>query len=481
MSRTKPGGARFQIGEYYLDCPHPNRGGSWYACRYDAGARTVRRRSLDTADFEAAKIALAALVATAPQGSPQAGPPGAGQVLTIAALRAYMDDRGQVIASEEQAEIAVTHFANYVETIGRIDAPVSFWTPAQQFACAAWLRETHGHSAAYIARLFNVLRSAFLDAARVKLRHDPAGGMIEAALLTSPPEIVARQDAIAGHLGIPARRRRKATVSLDQMADVLDAIGSEHLFRFAILSLCTWARPQAIIDFDQATQVDWHGLTLDLAPPGWRPTKKRRPCQPLTQCAADWLIRWQRGDEAQIAAEKDEGRPSAGLPLRPTALLVYKHARVATTRKAWRRIGAELGLDGFSQYSFRHFMADQVRILFRGVAREHRSLWLGHVVRDGSRTTDHYESDDPLALADVALAVDCILNLLAERCSRPLFAIEVRLNRADLEAIGARAIPKNAVKSGKNGGRDRDRTCDPYHVKVVRVINFPMKSAKKRA
>jgi len=25
-----------------------------------------------------------------------------------------------------------------------------------------------------------------------------------------------------------------------------------------------------------------------------------------------------------------------------------------------------------------------------------------------------------------------------------------------------------AEKAGKNGGRDRDRTCDPYHVKEVR-------------
>jgi hypothetical protein len=44
---------------------------------------------------------------------------------------------------------------------------------------------------------------------------------------------------------------------------------------------------------------------------------------------------------------------------------------------------------------------------------------LGHVARDGSRTTDNYEGNDPLALMDVALAVDCIMSLLAERCQRP--------------------------------------------------------------
>jgi hypothetical protein len=86
---------------------------------------------------------------------------------------------------------------------------------------------------------------------------------------------------------------------------------------------------------------------------------------------------------------------------------VYKGKRVATVKLAFRRIGTDLGLMGFSQYSFRHFMADQIKKLFRNVPREQRSLWMGHVVRDGSRTTANYESDDPEMLADVALATDC--------------------------------------------------------------------------
>jgi len=48
-------------------------------------------------------------------------------------------------------------------------------------------------------------------------------------------------------------------VSIEQMAGLLDSLKTPHLFRFAITSLCTWARPQAIIDFDPTTQVDWNG------------------------------------------------------------------------------------------------------------------------------------------------------------------------------------------------------------------------------
>jgi hypothetical protein len=88
-------------------------------------------------------------------------------------------------------------------------------------------------------------------------------------------------------------------------------------------------------------------------------------------------------------------------------------------------------------------------------------------VRDGSPTTASYESDDPDILADVALATDCVIALLQEHCSRPLFAVDVLLTKAELEAIGARALPEVLKNQRVRGGRDRDRTCDPYHVKVV--------------
>jgi hypothetical protein len=63
---------------------------------------------------------------------------------------------------------------------------------------------------------------------------------------------------------------------------------------------------------------------------------------------------------------------------------------------------------------------------------------LGHTVKEGSDTTNYYESGDPWALADVALATDCIITLLPERTERPLFAVDALLTRDQLVAIGAR-------------------------------------------
>ncbi|WP_133769609.1 hypothetical protein [Enterovirga rhinocerotis] len=57
---------------------------------------------------------------------------------------------------------------------------------------------------------------------------------------------------------------------------------------------------------------------------------------------------------------------------------------------------------------------------------------------------------------DEALATDAIPSLLQDRCDRKLIAIDVRLNRRDLQAIGARSIPKSNVLKRVDGGRDRD-------------------------
>jgi integrase len=458
--RGQPKLDRFQIGGYYLDNPHPERGGYWYACRFDARTRVVRRRSLKTKNFEQAKIKLAALIATAPQSS--IGAPSPNDVMTVAVLDAYLEDRGQHIASEEAAQRAVQLFTEYLQSIGRLEAKVAFWTPSQQLEFARWCVAKHNHSAGYIERLFNVARAAFNDACQVKIRPDAVGNKIEAALMSHAPKVVWKRDNISKEMKIPARRPRPPTLSIDQMAVILDHLRTPHLFRFAIMSLCTWARPQAIIDFDPGTQVDVNDRTIDLAPVGWVQTKKRRPRQPLTQCFAGWLTTWHEEDLNRQAKARMEGREQPS-----SALIVYRGRKVATVKRAMTRAGVELGLMGFSQYSFRHFMADQVKKLFRGVPREHRSLWMGHVVRDGSRTTDNYESDDPHVLVDVALATDCVMALIQEHCDRRLFAIEPLLNRKELEKIGARTLPKSRKRQRVDGGRDRDRTCDPYHVKVV--------------
>ena len=86
--------------------------------------------------------------------------------------------------------------------IKHTEAPVAFWTPAQQLECARWLRAEHGHSAGYITRLFNIMRSAFIDATQIKLRPVVVGDLVEAA---TPRAVSARQNLfLSGRLCLSA-------------------------------------------------------------------------------------------------------------------------------------------------------------------------------------------------------------------------------------------------------------------------------------
>ena len=122
---------------------------------------------------------------------------------------------------------------------------------------------------------------------------------------------------------------------------------------------------------------------------------------------------------------------------------------------------------GFSQYSLRHFMADQIKKLFRNVPREQRSLWMGHVVRDGSRTTANYEFRRS-GNARGCRAGHRLRNrtLIQQHCGRPLFAVDVLLTKKDLHAIGARVIPEMLRKQRVGGGGGSP-------AKPVSIAEFP--------
>jgi integrase len=332
-----------------------------------------------------------------------------------------------------------------LQSIDRVDAPVAFWTPSQQLEFARWCVKEHEHSAGYIERIFTVMRSAFNAACAVRISYDAVGQQIECALMTNAPKVVWKRKNVAQELKIPTMRRpRPDTPSLEQMATLLDALKTRHLFRFAIMSLCTWARPQAVIDFDPHTQIAWNSFVLNLAPPEWIETNKRRARQPLTQCMSGWLPVRDREDRERITQARENGQE------RPRALLTCKGQKVGSVKRAIRRIAADIGLDGFTQKSFRHFMADQVKKL--GVPRELWSRWLGHVVREGSETTAHYEGDDAQELVPVAMATDYVLSLIQGYCKRSLFAAELLLNPDDLREARIRVLQKSVALQGDNGG-----------------------------
>lgn len=178
-STAAPGGAHgaldepFSLGDYYLARPHPEHGGIVYACRYDAGAGRVRRRSLGTADWQEAKIELATLVLAKPQAT--GGVPGPDQVTAIAALDNYLNGHATTIRSEDDAVRAAELAKRYIiEDIKNPLMSVAAWTPARQLEFARWLHATFRHKPTSIERRLDVICAAFQEMTKVKLRPDPS-------------------------------------------------------------------------------------------------------------------------------------------------------------------------------------------------------------------------------------------------------------------------------------------------------------------
>jgi hypothetical protein len=332
-----------------------------------------------------------------------------------AALNNYLDGHATTIRSESDATRAVTLAKQYMTDHAKNPmAPVSFWTPSRQLEFAKWLRDTLGHSPASIERRLDVVCAAFREMTEVKLRVDPFGQTVETALMTHAPKFVYKRARIAKELKVAASKPRHTTMSIDDVAKLLDAIKLEHLFRFAIIGLNTWARPEAIADFDPKTQ-RVEGL-IYLNPPDRVETNKRRPDIPETRCLAAWLDKWGTDEP----------------------LLVFQGERVASVKKAFRTLSKTVGFK-VNPGSFRHFMSTRVRGLCRHVSREQRSIWMGHVVKEGSRTTDNYEAFDPEYLRDVAMATDYVMEQIQAKCSRQLLLMKTRLTKREIAHLGARA------------------------------------------
>ena len=165
------------------------------------------------------------------------------------------------------------------------------------------------------------------------------------------------------------------------------------MFRYVVIALNTWARPEAITDLNFDTHVNVEHRLVDLLPEGREQNDKNRPTIPLTDNLLGWHLHW-----------------NEAYPIR------WEGERVVNVKKALRRTAATVGLTQLNRYTLRHFMATSVRRqkLARGrhVSREQRSLWLGHRVKDGSDTTAWYETFDPDFLAEAREATDLIIRSL---------------------------------------------------------------------
>ena len=436
--QTESARGLWALGKYWIDYHNPKEpGGNLYRYWYDATTGANRRRSLGTEDFEQAQQALALIVSQSDRRQPAAG----NVVLLLSVLDHYLEHHAPTVRSAGMASRAARLVVEFLETrpdLGTNCTADAFSLTAQN-AFVTYCHRTYGHSVGHLTRIMGVLAAAVNFSARPILLPDADGNESEVKLLAYPTTVLTDKTAIAKLIDAPAAAPVERVLSMQEVASFLDTIQCENTFRYCIMALNTWARPEAITDLRVSTQVDFAARLIDMLPPGRRQNNKRRPKLKLTENLAGWLEHW--GDDAPMhwrgkpivssrkGFEKAVWR-AAMLSRRYTDRQIKRAIADPATRQAAVESAKSAGFPKIDRYGLRHFMATQVQGLKLStgeyVPREQRRIWLGH---RNSDTTDIYEHHGPEYLAACAKATDAILARLDDMTARSLFAPAQELPR----------------------------------------------------
>jgi integrase len=403
---------------------------SLYRFWYDDRAGEIRRRRLETADVEEAKrlvaeyaLNTASLSAQEPQ-----------EALLLAVLNHYFTSHSDNLSSAHVARRAGILVLQFLETECGFGAGVKVgeFTKGLQSRFAVWSSNKFDHSPSYISRVLSVVAAACKFAIKSTVHETTGGRIVETRLLKAMPEICYDIKRITGFTKKPEPHPRDYVPTFEDLASLLDVECSEVLRRYDIIALNTWARPQAILELDTSTQVDFAAQLLHLNQPGRKQNNKKRPKIRLTENLYGWLEHW--GDARPLTYAKKINQDSRIVVVRRPATNIKAQFKRRTIRWMLLRDGLDKpvidklflslrkgkaqplrdaitkaetrGIRRITPYTLRHFMATRVRGLKEiRVDREQRSLWLGHGKKDA---TSWYESHDPEFLREASQAT-CII------------------------------------------------------------------------
>lgn len=335
--------------------------------------------------------------------------------MILAALDHYYEHDVKDKPSGPQAFRAVEITKEFLQSLGEVGASVSSFGPIRQREFMAWCQKTLEHTATTIARNLSVISAAFRYGKRLVVVVDDFGRKHEIQLLDMAPDVVTQADRVAELLDLPEPKPRDWLPTFDEFGRFIDRIDrrKENLFRFVVLSLNTWARPQTVLDFrDTPDTVNRRFGTIDLNPAGRRQTAKFRPKIRLTENLRGWLDEWKA--EAPMTWD---GEP------------------ILAIKRTFVRHAEDCGQPDFTPGTIRHFMATMVRRVKPPVSKEQRDVWLGH---DEKRTANAYEAFDPDYLEDCKRATETIIKQLQAHTKRSLSACKLPASRRFRVVSGSR-------------------------------------------
>lgn len=385
----------FEIGGYWLATE--DRSPFLKKCWYDSDANRTRRVStkfrvgqLDEAKFWLSEEVLK----DAPKDPLDPAAVSVKRVKTFFKL-----NHADQIRSGSGITRAFDHIIAYLKGVrpegDKVEPVVADFGLARQRGFMLHARDNLKLSCKTISTYLSYYKAGLNFCATPRLMRDAKGEEREVKLLSSVPFVNDGEEFISKETGLPRSSPRDWIPTDKQMAAFIDAIEDEHVFRFAIMELNTWARPEAVFELNVKMQVDFERRIIKLNQDGRRQTNKVRPTITLTDNLLGWLMTWNR----EWPIHDEYGERIRGVDNR-------------TLQKVAKRAGIADWVN-FTSYTFRHYMSTRVRrVPSATVTREERAQWLGHKDKKNTTTEDWYETFDPEFLDAPRRATDAILALI---------------------------------------------------------------------
>lgn len=396
MSRRSP--PVYQRGKYWL--AHDERADgtrrtpNLYVWWYDSATRRERSSSTGTVDEAAAILALDKLY-LADKGEAPAFCHACGQSLAEAqaylltdAIADYKIEWGDTRVSADTIAGRLAHVVGFLDAEQAQGVEGRF---GHATSCAAACSSVFVHAFRAWSRLQPVEWRNGKGEVTVSRTRSPAAteasiaqliAVLNHAANAEPP----RSDKRPIYKPLPARqvqRQRRTRIGVEELAKMF-AYAAEpdrqrgSLHAFLVASVCTIARPGAVVDISVAPdrQQWWPGApTIDLNPQGRTQNKKHRALLPVLPV----LDRWLRAEYATYIALKPAERAGRGW-------LVNHHGRpVQDVDRAWDTMLKKLDMPTTREwrpYVLRHSLATLVRN--RGAEKWDLEGFMGH--RAGSQT-----------------------------------------------------------------------------------------------
>jgi integrase len=417
MSRRTP--PIYQCGKYWLGfnelADGRQRSPNLYVWWYDAGARRERGTSTCTVDQADAILFLDKLY-LADKGEAPAFCQSCGQTLAQAnaylltdAIADYKIEWGNTRASADTIASRLTHAIAFLDAEQALGAQGRFGhTITCAVACASvFVHAFRAWSKQQPIEWRNGKGDVTVSRARSPAATEASIAQLIAVLNHAANAEPPRSDKRPIYKPLPARqvqRKRRTRIGIEELAQMLSYAAEPgrqrgSLHAFLVASICTLARPGAVVDVNVAPDREqwWPGATtIDLNPQGRTQNKKHRALVPVPPV----LDRWLRAEYATFMDLKPEDRVGRGW-------LVNYHGRpVQDVDRAWDTMLTKLELPKgreWRSYLLRHSLATLARN--RGATKWDLEGFMGH--SDGSQT-------EVYAIGEFPSVVTALIGILAD-------------------------------------------------------------------